>query len=789
VLQSNASPHDKDAACARLKRIGTARAIPALAALLPDPDLSHSARYALESMPFPKAGSALVEALDKTQGETLLGIINSVGLRREAAAVPSLSRVLIEYGVQRAASAAQAANEAAIAAAAATALGQIGDKNALRALEGALERSSATGVHAAIVDGLLRYANRLVDQDRSQAVSVFRNLFNGKHEDYVRLAAYRGMIRSSGSDSIRLITGALTGESGPSQIAALEELRQIDVPGLTEACVGVLPRLQPLQQVALVDALAQRGDPIAAQAIVGLTTNSAAAVRLAAYDALAGLGDSSVGEPLAEAAASHTGVEQVAARQALVLLRRGNPTAQLIELLPSAQPSVQTELARALGERRDGAAVPKLAEMAQTGSESARRAALQALAATVSDTQVGLLVGLVEKLNEPGARTDAATALNTACQRLQTADGKIDVGPLVQALSSSAAPVRVALLPVCSGLPQAPIRQVFQTAIQDSDPTVRTAAIRALCDTTDPELLGELLKVASSAPEENLRTPAIAASVRLTRDEAGRLSSAQRLAALKALLQSPLSVEQKRLVLSGLAEVPDPEAMTLAQSMLEEPGVETEAARAVIKVAGTVPSAQSGAAREALERALKAPIDPATRADIEAMLKQIEAGAEYITTWQVAGPYRQAGKDYSALFDMPFPPENAQGQPQWRELAAGADPKRPWVMDLLKALGGEQCVAYARTWVRSDQAQPAVLELGSDDGVKVWLNNELVYSLNVARPLTPGSDKVKLSLKQGWNPLLLKVTQNNLGWEFCTRLVKPDGTHLTGLDFKGAPSN
>jgi len=100
---------------------------------------------------------------------------------------------------------------------------------------------------------------------------------------------------------------------------------------------------------------------------------------------------------------------------------------------------------------------------------------------------------------------------------------------------------------------------------------------------------------------------------------------------------------------------------------------------------------------------------------------------------------------------------------------------------LLKALGGEQCVAYARTSICSEQEQPAVLELGTDDGVKVWLNGKLVHANNVARPLAVGSDKAPVSLKAGWNTLLLKITQNNLGWEYCARLVRPDGSRLEGL--------
>ena len=83
VLQSGSSLTKKDAACARLKRIGTDQSVPALAALLTNEQLSHSARYALESMTSAKAGEALIEALGKTSGPTKVGIINSLGFRGE----------------------------------------------------------------------------------------------------------------------------------------------------------------------------------------------------------------------------------------------------------------------------------------------------------------------------------------------------------------------------------------------------------------------------------------------------------------------------------------------------------------------------------------------------------------------------------------------------------------------------------------------------------------------------------------------------------------------------------
>ena len=101
VLQSDASLTKKDAACARLKRIGTDQSVPALAALLTDEQLSHSARYALESMPSAKAGEVLADALAKTSGLTKIGIINSLGFRGEERAVPALAKLLADQDARR----------------------------------------------------------------------------------------------------------------------------------------------------------------------------------------------------------------------------------------------------------------------------------------------------------------------------------------------------------------------------------------------------------------------------------------------------------------------------------------------------------------------------------------------------------------------------------------------------------------------------------------------------------------------------------------------------------------
>jgi HEAT repeat protein len=777
VLQSNASPAEKDAACARLKFIGTARAVPALSTLLTDDQLSHSARYALEAMHLADAETALLGSLNKTRGLTKIGIINSLGVRGEPRAVPALSALA-------------RSSDTPFAFAAARALGQIDDPAAMKSLQD-LAGHSTGAVHLAAVDGLLSGANRLLASGKSaQALPLFEMIYNAPEPEQVRVGAFRGMIIASGNDGLSQMVKAIEGPPSPEQSAALQLVRDVQAPNATRELGRLLPKVGMPVQIALVEGLEQRGDPAAAGDLVALMGNAMPEVRPSIISALGSLGDASVVPMLAGFATSGNAAEQSAARQALNNLNRGDVTEALVNQLANETSGVQAEVTRALGNRGDRAAVPRLFELAQQTNNTVRIAALQALAQLAQPDDLGPLVQLVLSAKDPPARVEAADAVNTAYQRLAGSGREVPVAPLVTGLKTGSPEARAALLPACSSLTQPDVRVALRTGLEDPNPQVREAAVRALCDTVDRELLDDLVNVARTTKEENFRSLAISAGVRVATQEEGiKISREQQITVLKALLQVATSPAQKRVVLAGLSETPVLEALNLVDPLVDDPGVHNEAARAAIKIGTALPSMQAQEALAVLNKALGAAGDDQTRQALQAAISKIEASADYITDWQVAGPYREAGKDYQALFDVVFPAEVGEGADVvWKPLPAATDTARPWVMDLLKALGGcEQCAAYARTWIHSDQDVAARLELGSDDGMKVWLNDKQVYALNTARPLTPGSDKVDVNLHSGWNRLMLKITQNNLGWEFCARFVKPDGSHLPGLQTGAAP--
>lgn len=72
-----------------------------------------------------------------------------------------------------------------------------------------------------------------------------------------------------------------------------------------------------------------------------------------------------------------------------------------------------------------------------------------------------------------------------------------------------------------------------------------------------------------------------------------------------------------------------------------------------------------------------------------------------------------------------------------------------------------------------------------DDGVKLWVNGDLVHERHEHRPVVPDQDRVEVWLRAGWNRVLAMVDQGVGGWGLSLRFSRPDGT-VAGLEFSAA---
>ena len=279
VLASPASVADKCNACRELQATGTEMSVPALEALLTDPAISHTARMALEVMPYPAAGAALRAAAGKTSGLTRSGIIDSLGERRDTEAVPLLAAALTD-------------SDAQVRAAAATALGKIGTADAAEALAAAHAKAAADDRTACGL-ALVRCADRLCQADqRDKAATFYANLSQPGEDRVVRLAAHRGRLQSAGPEAAAVVAQALAGEDLLVRQAAAEQLPNLSSRALGEVAAKMAD-LPATGQIAVLAAIRIRQErPLAAVALQAAGAGDPA-VQVAAIQALGSVGGAS----------------------------------------------------------------------------------------------------------------------------------------------------------------------------------------------------------------------------------------------------------------------------------------------------------------------------------------------------------------------------------------------------------------------------------------------------------------------------------------------------------------
>ncbi len=90
----------------------------------------------------------------------------------------------------------------------------------------------------------------------------------------------------------------------------------------------------------------------------------------------------------------------------------------------------------------------------------------------------------------------------------------------------------------------------------------------------------------------------------------------------------------------------------------------------------------------------------------------------------------------------------------WQATQAGAN----GMLNLREAFNKDHLSVYALTYVYSTQAQKMQMLLGSSGAVKVWINGEMVHEHAQARKARKDDDRAEISLKEGWNTVLVKVS-------------------------------
>ncbi len=86
----------------------------------------------------------------------------------------------------------------------------------------------------------------------------------------------------------------------------------------------------------------------------------------------------------------------------------------------------------------------------------------------------------------------------------------------------------------------------------------------------------------------------------------------------------------------------------------------------------------------------------------------------------------------------------------------------------------DDVAAYARYNVIAPENMDVEMVFASNDGCRLWINNELVHSRHAGHTLWRYTGKVTANLKQGKNTILFKVENIGGNWRLRSAFIDPE---------------
>ncbi len=172
--------------------------------------------------------------------------------------------------------------------------------------------------------------------------------------------------------------------------------------------------------------------------------------------------------------------------------------------------------------------------------------------------------------------------------------------------------------------------------------------------------------------------------------------------------------------------------------------------------------------------------------DLVEYLFTLRTAALAVDRWDIIGPFDN-GSGMEGL-DTVFPPEKGidlkatyagkEGKVAWKTVKPGAG----GYVDLaaFHAPDSRNIVSYLTCEIDSPADQEATVLLGSDDGAKLWINDNLVHTARVTRAAVPEQDTVKVKLKKGTNRILLKINNGDGAHGFYLTVLTEQEVKVAG---------
>ncbi len=616
----------------QLERIGKAESVPLLTKLMSDEDKNTRdyARRALEKNPDAGATDALLKELAGAKDASWkIGLINALGTRRAATAVPPLTQALSD-------------SDPNVARTAATALATIGGQESTQALLAVLAKPVGP-VSARAAQCLIDMAaDMAAAKDTAGAAKIYGTVYDwaGKTTNIpigVRVAAATGLIAADPARGAKEIVTLVQDENPMMRQAAVQAARMSTSKANTQTLAALLPKLKSDTQVQVLALIGDQKDTSAEAAVVQVLTSNDEAVSLAAANTLAQLGTETIAKSLFDAAVNNRGNVQKAAQSGLAAMSSPQADTLIKAKAASGEAKSRTVAINLLGLRRSEGTTKLLLTYAADADEAVSTAAFQAMVNVADTVDLAALTDLVVKTKSNGARTAGVAALKAVLARAPDKEAAAKI--IIDQMNKAEGQTKLALLNSLTSVPTATSLKVVIDAAKSSDDTVRDAGIRTLSEWPDYEAVPTLVDIASN-PQTPLNhyVVAVRGALRLIapqqggRGQMGQMGRGQmgpaggqrmggrmggrmgfgvdpaevdsRAVLCVKILDQARRTEEKQQAIAALATLPCERSANRLLELTQDAGLKNEAALAAVTLAGAMVRTDQQAAQALAKKIL-----------------------------------------------------------------------------------------------------------------------------------------------------------------------------------------
>ncbi|MCX2739514.1 family 16 glycoside hydrolase [Pontibacter anaerobius] len=608
ALQNATHGENKAFLIRQLQTVGDDAAVSCLQGYLGDGRLCGPAARALTSINSPAASQALLQALQNSQGDCQLAMVEALGDTRHAGAASALAPLV-------------GSQDEKLRKLTLYALANIADPSSEAILAKAAEDDQYKYDEDNATAAYLLFAKRLAENGQQpQAEKIAQSILSkatAEEQVHTRTAALKLLADMQKGQSMNLLVEAAGNPNPEYRAAALKFAAPYLTADNTALWVKKQKKADAQVQAEILTMLGKSGAKSTLPAVEKALKDKDMQVRLAAIGAAGRLGQEEALPALFKTMRKGGEEEAVAVKNALLIMKGEGMTDKVSGALPKMPAVAQAELLAVLGARGENRKFQEVLPYAKHENPQVRLAALEALANLARKDNLPQLFTLLNETTQPEELAAVQNAVVAAVGDYENQSEKAEL--VLQKMNEVPAEKKPAYYNILASIGGDQALQAVAQAFESGNEVGKAAALAALSQWSDVSAAKELYLISASAGNAAYLDQALKGYIRTV--NLSKYPAPQKVLMLRKAMDMAKTTEQKQLILSEVGRNKTFPALVFAGKYLNQPDLQQEAAQAVMNIALSNKEFQGDVVRGYLNKTIQVLQGPDSEYQKESMRK------------------------------------------------------------------------------------------------------------------------------------------------------------------------